>query len=806
MAEKKDKNLKKAEPKKAGRSLVKKEAGIEDIVDKLSETEDQSVDNAFNEELNGKKKKKSRKDLKQYPFKKLPRFMKKGFTEKKFSKKVLKKIYIAQDKKILQDLFVKGGNPDKPELLAIDRSRTFNKDQILKLKKLSKEIVVQKGRFRIVPFAAVACSISLASAAGLAFKNQIAKFVIVKACESVFEAKTDIKSVNVEIFGTSMTIKGLAIGNKDHEYRNLFEAEKIEVAFSLAKACRGVFDAENLEASGMRFNTKRTTSCRLPYKPKKDDDGELEKMLREKGMVAINDLQRQASDILGGSSVDEIVANIQADLKTPEVSKKAISQTQDLVAKWKEKPDEIKGKVEEFKADIEKIRKYTKEDLKDPVKVIEIEKTLKELEQYKEYVSGAVNDVKTDVASVDSMRKDVADAVSHDKAYAKERFDSVSGAVKNSKQIFVHALDAVGYDTFGQYYPYVKQAVAYADEYRKETAKKNKKKAEASGIKKEGRSRLKGTTIWYKNDGPSFLIERIYASGPKFEAKVTDISNNQDARGKPIVADVKFNVKSIDHNALLTVDTRTYSKEKLITARYKGKGFDYSFNGTKLAEKKGIPVIESKAALEFMAKADVKYFEMGGAFDLNPVKISSDGFENKTVTKYYNHALGSVNRLSAEFDAAFGGGEGVNLSFKGNFADQFSNALKSVIAEVGNDAKQAALKKINEQLNNSSNAFLVKSKEFLGLTEDLEVQNLKMDDLKKIVEDKLKEKLQEKEDEFKSKAKAELESQIMKSVTGTQKEDVPDGTSSQQTQQSGNKSSNQTKTLDALNRLKKLNK
>ncbi|MCR5081023.1 MAG: hypothetical protein K6B17_06740 [Treponema sp.] len=733
---------------------------FDEVVNKLAETETETVDNSFNDEIDGKKKRKSKKDLKQYTFKKLPRFMKKGFTEKQFNKKVLKKIYIAQDKKILQELFVKGGNPEKPELLAIDRKRTFNKDQVLKLKKLSKEIKVQKGRFKLIPFVAVVCSISFASAAGVAFKNQIAKFVIIKACENVFEAKTDLKSVNVEIFGTSMTLKGLAIGNKDHEYRNLFEAEKIEVAFSLAKACRGIFDAENLEASGMRFNTKRTTSCKLPAKQKKEEDSELEKAIREKGMVAINDLERQVTQILGGSSVDEIVASIQADLKTPDASKKAIAETEELSAKWKDKPAEVKAKVADFKVTVEKNKKYSSENA--ILHAAEIKQTIDEINEYKKYVQKSADEIKTDAGTVNAIKKEVTDAVAHDKAYAKERFDSVSGAVKNSKQIFIHALDAVGYDTLGKYYPYVKQAVAYADEYRKENARKNQKKAEASGIKKEGRSRLKGTTIWYKNDGPSFLIEKVYASGPKFEAKITDISNNQDARGKPIVADVKFNVKSIDHNAILTVDARTYSKEKLITAEYKGKGFNYDFNGTKLAEKKGIPVIDSKAALEFIAKADVKYFEMGGAFDLNPVKLTSDGFENKTVSKYYNHALGSVNRLKADFNASFGGEEGINLSLKGNFADQFSNALKSVISEVGNDAKQAALKKINDQLNNSSNQVLVKAKEFTGIKEELDVQNLKLDDFKKVLEDKAKERLKSEVEEKKKDAEDKVKNEAEK--------------------------------------------
>ena len=72
-------------------------------------------------------------------------------------------------------------------------------------------------------------------------------------------------------------------------------------------------------------------------------------------------------------------------------------------------------------------------------------------------------------------------------------------------------------------------------------AKKEKPKAKKEKkAKKEGRKRLRGTTFWYGTTKPSFLIERIFASGPDFEAKVTDVSNDMELLGKPMKGEGKF--------------------------------------------------------------------------------------------------------------------------------------------------------------------------------------------------------------------------------------------------------------------------
>ena len=56
---------------------------------------------------------KAPKELKTYPVKKLPKIYKKTYTQKQLDKKLLKKLYIPEDQKYVQDLFKESGKNKK---------------------------------------------------------------------------------------------------------------------------------------------------------------------------------------------------------------------------------------------------------------------------------------------------------------------------------------------------------------------------------------------------------------------------------------------------------------------------------------------------------------------------------------------------------------------------------------------------------------------------------------------------------------------------------------------------------------------
>lgn len=700
-------------------------------------------------EVKEKKAKKPKKEAKKYPAKKMPGMFKKSYTEKKLESKILKCLYVPADKKEVKALFEKGANPKKPELFAMSMDREFTKADLKHFKSLKKQIKAQKSIFSFIPFAAVASVIVGVGIIVSIFKNPVTKRVLIAVCESVAEAKTEIRSVNLEIFGTSLTVNGLAIGNKDEEYKNLFEAEKVELSFSLSQALRGRFDCKNIEFSGMQFNTDRKTSCRLMTQTVKDKieekvnyDSPFMTSVRDRSESATASLKSQAGAMLGGSSPDEIVKNLESQLKTPAAVKEAKEQSSAMVEKWKGKPAEVKKQVEDFTSSVKKLQNINPSSLKD---VAELKSALESLNSaiensktVKKSVSSLSDEVNADGKKVTALGENVTKSAAADKKFVQDKVGSAVDTVKNAKSLLSDALEAVAVNSLGKYYPYAKKGLSYVESMKSSSssAPKEKPAKKEKKAKNTGRKRLVGTTFWYGTTKPSVLIERIFASGTGFEAKITDVSNDMDLLGRPTKGEGAFTMGKTSHNVNLVLDTRKDTKAKLLTASYRGKGFDANIDGSKIASSSGIPSIDGTASLTVNGTFDYDGFSASGNIDLNPVKLTSDGIGGEQASKYYNKALAAVTRLKADYTAGYTEAEGVKFALKGNFGDQFGNALKAAVAEVGDGAKKEALAKLNEKINGSSSEALSKVKEFAGIQGDINAQNANLASVQKILDSK----------------------------------------------------------------------
>lgn len=685
--------------------------------------------------------KKDKKNKRSLTVKKLPGIFKKSYTEKNFEKKLLKKIYIHADKSKIEKLFQKGGDPLKAELLAVPRDALFTKDEIKEYALLAKEIKGQKGRFALLPFVAAVSAVALIGITVTAFKNVIAKKMIVSACQGIFGAKTDVEKVQVEIFGASIKISNIAIGNKNSVMKNIFEAETITIDFNLTQALRGKFVAENLNCLGMLFDTDRKVSCQLPVKEKKSEKEEsaFSKELKLRSQKAIEDLKAQAAELVGGTDPESIVENFKAELKTPDAADDAKNTAEKLIQEWKEKPAELKVQIDALTKSVNSLSSIKMNDIKD------YQTVLKDIELAREVLENAQklqtegknlgNKIKNDAKTVEKTALALEQAVKDDKNLIQERIDTIVEAVTNPQELLNTALDTVGYDMLGKYYPYAVQLVDYAVELKKNSDKNPKEESE----KKEESRRLEGTTFWYSQEYPAFLIKDIRASGERFDGQITNISSNQDLTGQPVVAKLSISAGKTEHYGTIVVDARKNSNASLVQAHYDGSGFTASIDGSKIAKASGVPSIEGLAAISFDADADGSGFSLSGNVDLNPVRLSSDGFENELATKYYQTALSAVDNLKFGCTAGYKSSTGMIFDLTGNFGQQFSKALKAALGEISADAKEQIRTSLNKFINESNNAAVVKTKEFLGIKEEIDVQNESIDTLKARVEAKITE-------------------------------------------------------------------
>ena len=715
------------------------------------------------------KERKAKLNLKRFPVRKMPKLFKKAYTPAQFQKKLIKNLYVPADKEDLKELFVKGGNPKYPEKLAIPRDRKFSWIEIRDYKWVAKEIKQnRKGVVKLAPLLALVGAIAALVVVVGIFKNPLAKKAIKAGCEAAFGAKTDVGSVDLKIMSASLTVNNIAVGNKDSVMKNLFQVGMVKVDFNLIQALRGRFDAQELEVTDVAWNTDRTTSCELPPKKQKAQKKEEEKQdskfvtdLKAKSENALTELKTQATDMLGGTDVDSIVANIKSQLKTQTAVDTAKTQVTDLTNKWKAKPAEMQKQVSDFSASVSKLQKLDVSKIKDvatlKATLDEVNKAMETGNKLKSEAETTTNDIKNDAATVKKVGEDVTAAVASDMELAKSKLDAAKSAVTNAKSLMNNALDTIGYNMLGKYYPYVKKAIAYGMKL-KNSSSKNKDKTEKKSTKKEGSRRLAGTTFWYAQETPSFLIEHVLATGTGFSAEATEITSDQDVRGKPMTVKGTYAQGAIQHAADFILDARSTSTAPLITVDYNGNGFTAAVDGTTIAAKSGVPTVNGKANIAMQLTGGSDGFSASGKVNLNPLTLSSDGFDNEMVTKYYNQALESVKKMDVSFKAAFSEADGVSMALNGNFADVFADALKSVLSGMGSDAKDAALKKIQEEINGSSSGVLADVKSFAGIQGDIDLQNTKLSDVNKILDSK----------------KAELEEKIKSAATDAVKAKVGD--------------------------------
>lgn len=697
------------------------------------------------------KKPKKEKIVKKIPAKKLPSLFKKAYTEKALEKKLLKKLYVAADKEAVKNLFTEKIQKGKTEKLKTDLTKEYTKSEIKHFKEIAKSIKKNKGRVKLVPLAAVVAFIAaLVIVIGI-FKNPVAKKVIISSCEGIFGAKTSIKSVNVKLLGITIDIKGLSIGNKNSEngMENLFDAD-ITLDVDLASALRGKFVSDEISVTNMEFGRERTEkegSCLLPAKAKKIEkeaakDSAFMDSVKAKSQNAIADVRTQAESLLGGSTPDEIWQNLQSQIKTKDAAEQLKTETQDLVEKWKAKPEDLKKQANDLQVKVKKFQNLNVKNMKPeeiPATIKELQTALGEIDSLSKTAASIKDEIESDRKTLENAAKNMTDATASDKALA----ENMVNTVKNAGSILTSALDTVGYDMLGKYYPYAKQGINYALQMKNNSSasssSKEKKVKKSSKNVKGKTGRMKGTTFWYSTEKPGVWVKLVEASGTNFKGNFKNISSNPDLINVPLTGNADFVAKEIAHSANLIVDARSKTSNPLITVGYTGDGFNANVDGSKIASASGIPSITGKTKLTLKGTAGADEFSASGNISLNPVSLTSDGFGNEKIDKYYQEALASVKNLALGYKVAFSEKTGVDLSLSGNYTDVFANALSSVAASIGADAKAEIEKRITEYTSKYASDAFAKVSEFKGISSDVTTQISSIDDMKKVLNDKISE-------------------------------------------------------------------
>ena len=696
--------------------------------------------------------------------KKLPKLFKKEYTDEQFEKKILNKIYIEDDKKLVQKLFESQKNEKDVAVLKVNLDKELDAAQVARCNQISKQIAAQKGGIKFVPLLAVVIAVVAVGVTVTLFKNVIVSNVIKGSMQGIFGAKTDIQKVNVEIFKANLDITGLAQANKDSPMKNLFEVEKIKLDFNLTELLRGKFHAENLEISGVALDTDRTKSGELPVKQKKTKQ---EKKINQEQNKLAEAAKEQLAAMFENYNPEKLLENLHDELKSPELAKTISEEVSKKVTKYQALPQELSKSVNDFSKSVDSVLKTDWSKVSDVAKLKtaleNINKAITEGNTLKTKLESSTNGIKTDSELVKKYSAELTSAIKADKSLVDSKVNEMKQlfSVDGLKSVMNNALQSMMYSVCGKYYPYLEKGMDFAlnvkssgdnktPEQKQAEAEKKAQKKQKEAEKKakqaqkaKSRERLKGRMVYYKKDRvPKLLIEKAVASGYEygtdnllFYATGSEISSDQNVRGEASKIDAMFKILGKQNNADITIDARKDSSEPLILANYKGVGFPIEADA-QVFNLKSTSGITAK-----MTVTDNGGFTVGGTMDMALTEMNGMSFEPERVSVLYNKALSEIKNLTVGFTIGLDDNQNIVVSLDNldkltsQIVAPVTKVLTGEINNIATEARQNVTKVLDEKTGGATSSI----SSFLGIESDVNKESAKVNDLQKQLEAKKKE-------------------------------------------------------------------
>ncbi len=698
---------------------------------------------------------KKQKKVKVVSAKKLPGLFKKKYTEKSFEKKVLKKIYIETDKKLVEKQFTKITDKKGREILVVDKKSTLPKEEFNRCKIIAKDVKNQKVGIKFVPLIAAVCLICAIGITVTIFKNIVVEKAITSAMQGIFGAKTDIAKVDLQIFGASLEIDGLEQANADSPMKNIFQIDKIDVSFNLTDLLRGKFHAKNIEVSGVALDTDRKTSGELIKDSKTKSEKTVIKKVQEESTSLADAASAKLKEMFENYNPETMLENVQNELKSPEVAKTISSDVQAKVEKWKNVPSEYETSIKNLSSSVNEIVKTDWGKIYDVSKLTKmlenVNTAITESESLQKKMKSTATDIKTDTSAVTEYSNELTAAIKSDTDLVDSKISEMKKlfSVDGLKNIMSDAITSILYEKAGKFYPYIDKAMNAAlsakgssnsDSESTENSETKEKKAKKQKVTHD---RLAGRTIYYKNDTvPKLLIENVKASGYEyqtnnllFEGTATEISSDQNMRGKPAKINADFKVLGKANNANVTIDARDSSSAPLVLAKYNGKGYPINADAQVFA-------LKSNSDINATLTADKNgTFVVGGTLDMALSEMTGMDFTPEKVCTIYKNALSGIKKLTVGFDAGYDATNGLVLKITNmdklalQIVTPVTNALTGELNTIANDAKTKVTTLLSEKTGIASEQI----NQFMDIKDLVSNQQNQVESLKNQLESKKKE-------------------------------------------------------------------
>jgi uncharacterized protein (TIGR03545 family) len=704
------------------------------------------------------------------PVKKLPALFRKKYAEKKFAKKILARLYIPADKEFVQSLF----SPSAEGKLALPPDSRFSKADFLRLKRLAKQIKKQKGRVRLVPFAAVAALIAGAVIVVGLFKNPIAKRLLKAGIESVAGAQCDIGSVSVKFLDASLEIRSLAVANKNDTMKNLFQMDRIAADFDLKQLLRGRFVVDELDASGIQIGTERKTDGALPESRKKQKEeskpNPVVESIKSFSAGAKGRAEESVMGIFASYNPETILQGLFDHLKLPGIADEARTQIEALIPAWKDTPAELTASVNGIIKRGESLAKLDVNALKSepakiPQAVTEVTTLINEVKAFEQQTKGVITRIDADARSVADLSKRVQSAFNADMSLVNGEIAKIrSFTIDDGKDILTNAFDTVIAAALGTYYPYLVRGLELAREYStrdKRAEKEAKKEAERT-------RRLSGRTIEYRIDNiPKFLVKKMHSSGStgafSLDAQAADISSDMEKWGRPSSLQVLSTHGAMAESVLAQLDVRENRPNPFFSADFSGSGYGVNLRIPDAEKLQGVPSLTGITSVTAKCRFDTEeLFSIESSVNINPAVIKATAFEPEFAYKIYSNILSEINTVNAGVLTEYGAEKGFALKVTSNLDKTLKSALQKEVNAQLSALKDSAIERARIELDKATGGLSSRFDEFFNIQGLIKGEDVRLTDFQKTLESKLT--------ELQNSAKAQAQTQLEEKV----KEVVPE--------------------------------
>ncbi len=643
--------------------------------------------------------------------------------------------------------------------------KTIKKD----LKTLKEKMKKPKGRVRLLPLILIVVIVGGGFVFVTFFLDGFLKRVIINTVESSYGAKCDIENVDFAIIDSYFLVEEFTLADRNSPMKNLFEFSRMIVDFDLTQLLLARFVADEVSVQEVFLGTARTVSGELPKEKQeaiaKKKKEKAEKEANSEFYQAMNDVTGNLGenstnfiqDTIAKFTLDNILESYLSQLKTPGLVDGAQNSVEEVVGYWQKTIPTLEKDSTDFTKEIEDlIEIYSSPDVNPQVIKEGIEKTsnvLKESQKLYDQLEEVYANVEKDSEKMKTLSSDIKNAVIADKNFVTTEIDNIiSFDSSDAEGLIASMVEDYIVAALGEYYPMVAEGLAYVNDVKARFNNVSKKEE-----KKTGFERLKGQTIVFNKQMPSFLVKEMNFSGADAEGWMTlngyinDITHQPELIGKPITMNMDLSISQYDVEVDGIVDIRDDTANKLVELDFVGDGLDTDFlmNPTTV----GVPSVDGKMGLdgELNIGKEGDFF-LASKVRFNPVVLNTMQFEPPEVYGIYKNVLATINDFYLDAEVGFSLTDGITIDLDTDADKKIFAGLEFSLNKVVDDVKISVQNDIKEYLDDYTKQFESELLQFDSVKNDF--TNVK---------DKLgnaQEELKKKQNQYQEELKSQAEDKI----------------------------------------------